>query len=190
MSFLSSVASPLTSLFGGSSSQSSVQSAVSSQDAFGPYRSGLASLVNNLISDPSSIQSFPGYQFGMSQGTQAIQGNAASAGMLNSGNTLSSLNTFGQNYGQQNWLQDISEIANVAQGNPAYAGLSAEGNLANTAGQTSALSGGLGMLGSLFGSSGSGSSGLSGIGSWFGSLFGSSGSSGAASGGLDLMDSI
>lgn len=169
---LGSVAGPLTSMFGGSSTQSGDASAVAAQDAMGPYRSGLASMVNGLITNPSSIQSFPGYQFGMSQGTQAVQGSAAAKGQLNSGNTLSALNTFGQGYAQSNWLNDINSISNIAQGNPAYAGILQQGNNANTAGQVSALGGGMGALSSMFGG------GSSGGGSWFSSLF--SGGSGTA----------
>lgn len=182
---LGSIAGPITSLFGGSSAQSDNAQAVSSQDAFGPYRSGLASLVNGLITNPNGATSDPGYGFGLQQGSQTVQGSAAASGQLNSGNTLSALSKFGTGYAQQNWLNDINSISNIAQGNPAYAGITAQGNLANTAGQVSALGGGFGIASSLLSSSGSG-----GGGGFFGSLFGGSGGAASGATGDELLNGI
>ena len=38
--------------------------------------------VNQLISNPSSVQGLPGYQFGMDQGTKAVNSGAAARGIL------------------------------------------------------------------------------------------------------------
>lgn len=135
-----------TSIYSGISQNDNAQAAVSQQDAFGPYRSGLAGLVNSLIRDPSQAQNFPGFQFGAQQGTQAVEGSNAARGMLNSGNTLSGISSFNQNYAQQNWMNDIQGISNIIQGNPNYSQQSLTGANAQTQGITQ----GLGGLSSLF----------------------------------------
>ena len=57
-----------------------------------------------------AFQAGPGYQFAMDQGTQAALRGASAAGMLNSGNTLTALNTFGQGVANQefgSWLDRL-----------------------------------------------------------------------------------
>lgn len=72
-----------------------------------PYRAlatevGLPGIRNILAQDqPMSIQdvlSDPGYQFGLDQGRNALQGSAAARGGLYSGRTLQALNKFGNDY--------------------------------------------------------------------------------------------
>lgn len=47
---------------------------------------------------PQEVLSDPGYQFGMDQGTRALQGSAAARGGLYSGATMKALNKFGNDY--------------------------------------------------------------------------------------------
>jgi hypothetical protein len=56
-----------------------------------------------------------GYQFQLSQGVNAISGNRASAGLLDSGGTLKALDTFGQGLAAQSagaWLDRLTGISN------------------------------------------------------------------------------
>lgn len=68
-----------------------------------------------------------GYKFRLNSGSDAITGNAASRGLLNSGATAKALTTFGQNLGTQyfnNYLSQLNDLAGV-QGNIAGRGLTA-----------------------------------------------------------------
>jgi hypothetical protein len=85
-----------------------------------PYLSGWASMLNNLVTNPSSVSSLPGYQFQMDQGTQAIQGSSAARGMLNSGNTLSALDKYGQGLASSFYQQQFNNLSGIASGNPQW----------------------------------------------------------------------
>lgn len=57
--------------------------------------------------------------FGLQQGMQAINGNQAARGLLNSGSTLKALNQFGQNYGAtqiQNYMSNLLGLGNLGLG--------------------------------------------------------------------------
>jgi hypothetical protein len=63
----------------------------------------------------SALQNYPGYQFGLSQGTKALDASAASQGLLLSGSQLQAANTFGQNYALQNaWNPYVSQLSSLA----------------------------------------------------------------------------
>ena len=70
---------------------------------------------SNLLSDPSSITSNPGYQFGLNQGQTAIDRSAASTGSLYSGATLKALQRYGQDYGGTKYDQALGRYGNAAQ---------------------------------------------------------------------------
>jgi hypothetical protein len=65
-----------------------------------PGNSPMAALAPmlNLIKNPSSLLTTPGYQFGMSQAMDAVNRGAGSSGLLNSGNRLLALQNQGQAY--------------------------------------------------------------------------------------------
>ncbi len=70
-----------------------------------------------------AFQAGPGYQFAMDQGTQAALRGASAAGMLNSGNTLTALNEYGQGVANQeygSWLDRLNGVS--GQGLQAAAG--------------------------------------------------------------------
>ena len=74
-----------------------------------------------------------GYQFGLDQGSHAITSNAASKGLLNSGSTLKSLNTFGQNYASTKYGDYMSQLQNLLGTSIAGAGvLSDAGKVASS----------------------------------------------------------
>lgn len=72
----------------------------------GDPASGQAGLQNYLNST--------GYQFQLGQGTDAITGNAAARGLLNSGSTLKALNNYGQGMGASYFNNYLNQLGNVA----------------------------------------------------------------------------
>ena len=106
-----------------------------------------------LMSDytGASLESDPGYQFGLNQGQRAIDQSAASRGILFSGKTLKDLMRFGQDYGgtkfnegfqrdmatkgfRQNTLSGLSGTGMAATGNTAALGQSSANTIADLAG--------------------------------------------------------
>lgn len=55
---------------------------------------------SGLLTNPSSVTSDPGYQFGLNQGVNALDRSAASKGLLLSGSQQKALDQYGQDYGQ------------------------------------------------------------------------------------------
>lgn len=68
----------------------------------------------NLLKNPSAITSDPGYKFGLDQGTNAINSQAAAKGGYYSGATLKALNKFGQDYGGTKLDQSLNRYGNLA----------------------------------------------------------------------------
>lgn len=83
------------------------------------------------------LQAKPGYQFRMGEGQRAIEASAAARGGLNSGSTLRALTRYGQNFGTQeydNELNRLSVLFGGAQRATENIGNSAQG-FGQTAGQ-------------------------------------------------------
>ena len=99
--------------------------AAAAADPFASQRGQYQTMLSDLIKNPSSITSQPGYQFNLDQGLKAVQGSAAAGGMLNSGNVLTSLQQYGSNYAQ-NQLQNqellLAQLAGANVGSPGTAG--------------------------------------------------------------------
>lgn len=69
----------------------------------------------NASAATSQLTNFPGYQFGLNQGTQALDRSAASKGLLLSGAQLQDAQKFGQGYAeQQGWAPYVSGLTNYA----------------------------------------------------------------------------
>ena len=110
----------------------------------------------------------PGYQFRFGEGQRAVEGSAASKGMLMSGGTLKDLTRFGQGIAADDFNQQFNRTASVAAGGQqvngqlATLGANAATNIGNNmmqganarasgyAGQAAAFGGALNNLGSLF----------------------------------------
>jgi len=74
--------------------------------------------IQNYLANPSQITSMPGYQFGLDQGTQAMERGAAARGRQLSGAQLNALNRYGQDYAGsqfQNYLQPYMQVAGFGQ---------------------------------------------------------------------------
>lgn len=166
----------MSSIFGGSqSSQKQTSQSQSSNQAYPAISNELTPNVqaggqaNNQLSNllglngaqgqNAGFQGFQqgtGYQFGLNQGEQAVNGNAAAQGLLGSGATAKALTTYGQNY------------ADTQYGN--YTGL-----LQNQVNSGNTSAGIIGSTGQQSTASGSGSTNSSSKNNPFTSIFGTGG---------------
>jgi hypothetical protein len=153
----------MSSIFGGTQQQNS-----SSNQAYPMLSSALSPQVSNASSGSNQLsnmlglngnqgqnqafqnwQNSTGYQFGLNQGSQAITGNAAATGLLNSGATAKALNTYGQNYANTqygnytNQLQGLISGGNQAAGTIAQAGQQSQGSSQSNNGGLGGAIGGL-----------------------------------------------
>lgn len=99
-------------------------------------RNDALSQIANLLKNPSGITSDPGYQFGLDQGTRALNAGAASRGMTYSGAAGKELTRYGQDYAgtkldaSYNRLSNLAGLGQVGANNNMQAGA----NYANNAG--------------------------------------------------------
>lgn len=111
------------------SSMGGAPSTQQQQSAYAPFSSQYANyqpMLQNLVSNPSSVTSTPGYQFNLSQGETAVNQGMASEGLLGSGNQATALTQYGQNYATsqyQTQLQNLMSLSGVGvnQNGSAYA---------------------------------------------------------------------
>ena len=95
-----------------------------------------------IPSEMKPVSSFspgdPSYQWRLDQGAKTVNANAAASGMLNSGNRLMELQTYGQNQASTEYANQfarLSQLAGVNVGSPASAGqIIANNNVAQSAG--------------------------------------------------------
>jgi hypothetical protein len=91
---------------------------------------GFEQQLNNLIANPSSVTSLPGYQFQFNQGADAVAREMASQGFLGSGNEATALTQYGQGYAQNVYqqqaqlLMQLSGITSPTNANTAAQGAS------------------------------------------------------------------
>ena len=99
--------------------------AAAAADPFASQRGQYQTMLSDLINNPSSITSTPGYKFNLDQGLAAVTGSQAAGGYANSGNILSALQTYGQGYAT-NQLQNqellLAQLAGANVGSPGTAG--------------------------------------------------------------------
>lgn len=151
----------MSSVFGGSKQQST---STSSNQAYPMLSNALSPQINNgtgasnqmsnllgLNGNQGQNQAFQnwqnstGYQFGLNQGTQAITGNAAASGLLNSGATAKALNTYGQNYANTQYGNYFNQLQGLLSGGNQAAGVVAgAGQQSQTQSSGSSNNGGLG----------------------------------------------
>jgi hypothetical protein len=68
----------------------------------------------NLLQNPSSVTSDPGYQFGLQQGVNAFDNSGAARGMRLSGAQAKGLTRFGNDYGQSQFDKSLNRYGNLA----------------------------------------------------------------------------
>lgn len=159
-------------LFGGSNqSQSTNQSSAYNQNygnsvanlngtaaQTGTAASAISALLGNggTAAQQAGFNNFKnssGYNFDLQQGANAITGNAAANGLLNSGSTLKALNNYGQNTANNFLQQYIAAQSGLAGlGIQANNSINGAGQVATSNGQsTSSGKGGLGNSGGSIG---------------------------------------
>jgi hypothetical protein len=86
----------------------------------------------------AQAEAYPGYQFGLGQGEEAMQNSAASKGNLFSGNTQEALNNYGQQYAQQDYTNVYNQAYNTFETNQTnqFNRLAALSGIGQTAGTT------------------------------------------------------
>ena len=78
---------------------------------FSPYQNQLKS----LLTDPSSIQKTPGYQFQVDEGNRAITRSAAAKGALNSGGILAELAKYGQGMASTEYGNQVNRLSDLVR---------------------------------------------------------------------------
>jgi len=117
---------------------------------FSQYQPQLAAQLFNLLQNPSTITSTPGYQFNLQQGLQAQQAQQAAQGSLVSGGALEQAQAFGQQYATSQLANQQNLLASVtgAAYNPATAAAAQQQigatNVGSTLGGLSAIASGAG----------------------------------------------
>ena len=91
-------------------------------DPYAQYRSQAAGQLQNLLADPNTITSTPGYQFNLQQGLQAQQAQQAAQGRLVSGGGLLQAQQYGQQYATSSLQQQQNLLATLSGANQAPAG--------------------------------------------------------------------
>ena len=77
-----------------------------------------ANKLSELLSNPSSIESQPGYQWAYNQGLEAVNRTAAAKGQLGSGNRLYDLTKYGQGLASQQYGNTVSQLGNLINKTP------------------------------------------------------------------------
>jgi hypothetical protein len=83
-------------------------------DPFAQYRSGLAAQLNQLLQNPNTVTTTPGYQFNLSQGLQGLQAQQAAQGRLVSGGALLQGQQYGQQLASQTYQQQLQNLASLS----------------------------------------------------------------------------
>jgi hypothetical protein len=119
-------------------------------DPYAAYRGQAASQLQNLLMNPQTVTSTPGYQFNLAQGLQAQQAQQAAQGRLVSGGALLQSQQFGQQLAGQSYQQQLQNLAQLSGATQAPAtGATSQAGLIG--GQ---LGGQLGGLQGIFGGAG------------------------------------
>lgn len=92
--------------------QALAEQAMSKQDPFGSQRGGYQQQLAQLMADPNSVTSMPGYQFGLDQGRLAIQRRGAASG--SGGNEDIALARFTPEYAQNFYGAQQQRLAQLA----------------------------------------------------------------------------
>lgn len=104
----------LTSGAGAAPENSYINTGASANDAEAQLL-GLTPITSQTQNGFNNYLNSTGYNFMLNQGTNAITGNAASRGIVNSGATAKALTQFGQNLATQNFNNYLGQVGTLAQ---------------------------------------------------------------------------
>lgn len=140
------------------------------------YQQQASEKLNTLISDPSQVTTTGGYKSGM----EAVMRGLAQHGYVNSGNEMTALAEFGQNF----YTQQVQLLQSLASGMPSTVNAINTGTSVQSSGM-----GGMGSILSMFGGGGGGNSlsGLMGLFGGGGAASSSVGSIGGAEAGAGFL---
>jgi hypothetical protein len=82
--------------------------------AFNSYRPEYAQMLQQLMQNPSSITSTPGYQFGMQQAEDQVQHSLASKGLIGGGTMAQTMANTGAQYAGQQLSQQEQFLSYLA----------------------------------------------------------------------------
>lgn len=95
-------------------------------DPLNPYRAGAGAELMNLLNNPGSFKTDPGYQFAVDQGNEQIKAatnaQAGSSDPTRVGSLAPAIAKFTEGYASQAFDTRIQELFNIASGSPAEAG--------------------------------------------------------------------
>jgi hypothetical protein len=119
----------------------SPEAAQKNADPWSQYRPQAATQLNQIMNNPNLVYGMPGYQFSQQQGAKEIERARAATGNLASGNTLATLNQFGQQNAQNWWNQYVNTLGTQAGVSNASLGVQANqfAQNKNDVSQTAAL---------------------------------------------------
>ena len=114
LSTLGNVAQIGSGLYNMMNPPTSPEAARQQADPWSQYRPQAATQLNQIMNNPNLVYGMPGYQFSQEQGAKEITRARAATGNLSSGNTLASLNQFGQQNAQNWWNQYVNTLGTQA----------------------------------------------------------------------------
>lgn len=117
-------------------------------DPFAPYRGQYAEQLNQLMTQPSTVTTLPGYQFLQQQGQQAVQRALAAQGRTVSGQEQLALQEQDQGLANRFYNEQYQKLAQLsgANANPAAGGTAAADTMTQNLNQNQAGWGTLGTL--------------------------------------------
>lgn len=83
-------------------------------DPLDAWRQQYAQQLAALQANPGSVTNMPGYQFGMDQGSQALQRQMAQGGYTQSGNEKIALQNYGQKYSSDFLNNEMARLAQLS----------------------------------------------------------------------------
>jgi hypothetical protein len=114
LSTLGNVAQIGSGLYNMMNPPTSPEAATQKADPWSQFRPQAATQLNQIMNNPNLVYGMPGYQFSQEQGAKEITRARAATGNLSSGNTLASLNQFGQQNAQNWWNQYVNTLGTQA----------------------------------------------------------------------------
>jgi len=108
------ITSGVSQLAGGGSSGAGNVAGGAYYDPFANYRTGYASLLNNLMANPGAVTSLPGYQFNLQQGQEGLNRQAAQTGQQASGAQQIALQNYNQNFSNSYLNTQLSQLSQLS----------------------------------------------------------------------------
>lgn len=83
-------------------------------DPFAQYRGQYGQQLNQLMTNPASVTTLPGYQAQLAQGTNTLERQLAATGQQQSGQEQIALNTYGQQFQRQAFQDQFNVLSQLS----------------------------------------------------------------------------